>query len=206
MRSIIFYFILFFSIGVLHSQTSTENYVKTIKHKIPDNTSFRDVSPNNTVVVDITYFDGLGRAKQQIAHRQSGTGGDMVTHIAYDGLGRQTMQYLPYERSAHSSLPFDVNAEYNTLAFYNTSYYQNTQNPYSQTEYEDSPLNRVLRQAAPGNEWAMDSGKEIKMEYQTNNASEVLNFMVTDPTSSPTLTLSNENSGRYPALYNHHQR
>lgn len=179
-------------------QTQTENYIKTIKHKEPGNGFYRDISPDNTVEVDIIYYDGLGRPKQHIAHRQSGTGGDLVTHMEYDGLGRQVKQYLPFERNAHSSLPFDENAEFNTLAFYNTSYFQNTQNPYSQTAFENSPLNRVLKQAAPGNEWEMDSGKEIKMEYRTNNNGEVWHFMVNNP-SSPSLELSSSNNGRYPA-------
>ena len=43
---------------------------------------------------------------------------------------------------------------------------------------ESSPLNRVFKQAAPGDVWAMGNGKEIKFEYQTNIENEVKFFKV----------------------------
>jgi hypothetical protein len=43
---------------------------------------------------------------------------------------------------------------------------------------ENSPLNRVLKQAAPGTDWAVGTGHEIKLDYQTNTAVEVNRFDV----------------------------
>jgi len=120
----------------------------------------------------ITYFDGLGRPVQKIANRQSSFGKDIITHIGYDGLGRQVEDYLPYEASS-KNMAFETNAKDNTAAFYNTEKYDNTSNPYSKKELEPSPLNRVLKQAAPGSSWAMGNGHEIKMEYQSNLENEV---------------------------------
>ncbi|WP_154662271.1 DUF6443 domain-containing protein [Vaginella massiliensis] len=76
-----------------------------------------------------------------------------------------------------------------------SAYGPEASNAYSQKEYENSPLNRVLKQAAPGNSWKLGSGHEIKFDYQTNTASEVLKFGVSNPTTTPTLTLS----GKYAA-------
>src|SRR5690606_39135468 len=52
-----------------------------------------------------------------------------------------------------------------------------TINPYSEKVFEDSPLNRVVEQAAPGSVWAVGSGHTIKLEYKTNT------FEPTNPTN-----------------------
>ena len=76
-------------------QSTDQNYVKTTTYKEPTTTS----SPNpdvNVANVQVSYFDGLGRPIQQVAHKQSNTGKDIITHIEYDANGRQSKQYLPY--------------------------------------------------------------------------------------------------------------
>src|SRR5690606_28434491 len=85
-------------------------------------------------------------------------------------------------------------------------------NPYTQTVYEASPLNRVLSQAAPGEDWKQGNGHEINYSYQTNTATEVKLFTVTTTaeqfigsngektvTYRPELNISTTNSGYYEA-------
>jgi hypothetical protein len=70
------------------AQTQTENYIKTTTYKTP--TAISITTPDITQVnQNITYFDGLGRPVQQIAHQQSGSGKDIVTPMEYDDFGRQ---------------------------------------------------------------------------------------------------------------------
>ena len=64
------------------------------------------------------------------------------------------------------------------MSFYNTSSFENTANPFSEKVLESSPLSRVLKQAAPGNDWAVGQGHEIKRDYQTNITGEVKRFDV----------------------------
>jgi RHS repeat-associated protein len=159
-------------------QTQTENYIKTKTYKVPTTTSI--ATPTITQAnQNVTYFDGLGRPIQQVAHQQSGTGEDLVTPIAYDGFGRQDKDYLPYVPTTSASLDYKPSALTEVNTFYNTVAYENTTNPYSQKLFEASPLNRVLKQAAPGNDWALGKGHEIKLDYQTNTASEVKLFSAT---------------------------
>jgi len=150
---------------------SDYNYIITKTYK-EASASAIDSPSLQQAQTSITYFDGLGRPMQKIANRQSSNGKDIITHIAYDNLGRQVQEFLPYASSS-TNMAFDSSANGNTSAFYNTANYDNTSNPYSQKELESSPLNRVLRQAAPGTSWAMGSGHEIKLEYQTNTENEV---------------------------------
>jgi hypothetical protein len=52
--------------------------------------------------------------------------------------------------------------------------FETTSNPYSESKFEPSPLNRMLKQAAPGNAWVMEAGKEVRTDYQTNTAADAV--------------------------------
>ncbi len=161
--------------GALANPSQDMNYIITRAYQQATSTPFLAPSPEQAQV-QITYFDGLGRPMQQIANQQSATGKDIVTPIEYDAYGRQTKDYLPFAGSSRN-MAYDSNAIGGNLSFY-SGLYPNTQNPFSEKVLENSPLNRVLKQAAPGNDWAVGQGHEIKLDYQTNTASEVKRFDV----------------------------
>ena len=164
----------------LTAQNQDQNYIKTTVYKQP----YTDVNslPSNPTLqqatVQIGYYDGLGRPLQNVAVGQSHSGNDIVTPIAYDAFGRQDKEYLPYATGTMSG-NYYPEALTDVLGFYNNATYDNTQNPYSQKLIENSPLDRVLKQAAPGNDWALGGGHEIKFGYDTNVANEVRLFQVT---------------------------
>jgi len=110
---------------------------------------------------------------------------DIVTHIAYDAIGRQSKTYLPYATTGAGSLNYRSDALTNTNTYYKTKYASdidsNTPNPFSEIEYEASPLNRVLQQGAPGKDWSLNSGHTVKFDYQTNKVNEVKNYGVNFP-------------------------
>ncbi len=169
------------------SQTTSENYI--IK-KVYKSETTTPVAPQSTENVDasITYFDGLGRPKQQIAVGKSGTGTNMVTPMVYDGFGRSYREYLSAPTS-NSSFDYVPNAE-NVVKDYSI---YNGQLPYSEKLFDNSPLNRVVKQSAPGTSWTMGSNHEIKLNYQTNKVSEVEMFKVN-------LTASTDGSFFNPSL------
>ena len=149
---------------------------------------------NYTTVTDenkiksITYFDGLGRKNQTRAIKQSPLEKDIVSHYAYDALGRQVKAFMPFTSSNNNGV-FETGAENKTIAYYNTPKYNNTTNPFSENQYDNSPLNRVLKQAAPGHAWRMGGGHETKIAYQTNVSNEVKHFKATLSSDfTPTLT------------------
>jgi RHS repeat-associated protein len=107
---------------------------------------------------------------------------DIVTHIEYDEFGRQTKDYLPYAFTNTGNEFLKITALADTKAFYSSAKYENTANPFSEKQIEASPLNRVLQQAAPGNDWAITKTPEnrtIKMDYQSNASNEVKLYSVT---------------------------
>ncbi len=168
------------------SQTDTENYVKTTTYKVETSGSISNPMPSQAAV-EITYFDGLGRPKQKIAYKQAGDGGDLVTTFAYDGFGRQPLEFLPYGRTSATLNYIEDTNNAALLSFYGTPEFQSTSNPWSQKVFEDSPFNRVMEQAAPGSFWEISGGHTVKSSYETNSATEVHHFSVAYSGGTPVL-------------------
>ncbi|WP_440067155.1 DUF6443 domain-containing protein [Tenacibaculum discolor] len=178
---------------------SDENYVFTRTYQ-EAMLSPLGITQNKEVLEEITYFDGLGRAKQSIGIKQSPNKNDVVTHIEYDEFGRKTKEYLPYAEASKSGKIFTGDIANATQTYYQQKYADDFAgvslpeevNAYSEKQFDNSPLNRVLQQAAPGKDWKLGSGHEIKFDYQTNISGEVKLFGVTttfaDNTYAPTLT------------------
>jgi RHS repeat-associated protein len=163
-------------------QSQDQNHIRTTTYKVATGSSMPNPSAGQAAV-QVSYFDGLGRPLQQVAHKQASNGGDIITPMAYDNFGRQVKEYLPYVRTS-ASKDYDTGGLTAVGTFYATNNAQNTGNPsfattqypWSQKELESSPLNRVLKQAAPGDVWYLGSTKEIKFDYQANVANEVRYF------------------------------
>lgn len=197
MKKIIYalYLLPFLGIG----QTITQNYIKTLTYKEATTTS--DAAKAR---INVTYFDGLGRPVQQVAGKMSGTGKDLITPIAYDGFGRQIKEYLPYQATT-ADLSFDAAAQTNVLTFYNTLAFSNTPNPYSEKFLEASPLNRVVKQGAPGTPWlgnaADNNDHTVKYAYLSNADNEVkkLKATATWDAVNKVYNISIIDSGTYPA-------
>ncbi|OHT43947.1 DUF6443 domain-containing protein [Flavobacterium tructae] len=150
---------------------SDDNFVYTLAPKKPVKAAKLNTLTKDELSQNVTYFDGLGRPIQTIAISQGTAGKDIITAMEYDGFGRQAKEYLPYEAAnGSSSYPrIDATTAITTLnGIYGTSKYDNTANPFSEKSFERSPLNRVVKQAAPGTSWALGSGHEIKLDYGTN--------------------------------------
>ncbi|UEQ78617.1 DUF6443 domain-containing protein [Chryseobacterium arthrosphaerae] len=158
--------ILLFATGMLHAQSNTENYISTRTYLEPTTSSNPSVKNAETV----QYFDGLGRPKQGIAVKASPTGKDIVSYIEYDATGRQTKSYLPIPQSGTQ------NGLIYTSPLGNASSVYGSEKVYSESILDYSPLNRVLQQTSIGTEW---NTKPVVLEYDTNVANEVYQYVVT---------------------------
>ncbi|MFL9845533.1 DUF6443 domain-containing protein [Flavobacterium rhizosphaerae] len=164
MKKLLYTFLLY--PVLLLGQTPTQNYVKTLVYH-SESASSNPSKANASV----TYYDGLGRPIQQVANKQSGTGKDIITHIEYDAFGRQSRDYLPFVASTED-MTFNSSAQANAVSFYSTSAFQNTTNPYSEKFFDASPINRVMKQSAPGTPWLgnadNDNDHTVKHAYLSN--------------------------------------
>ncbi|NML40137.1 hypothetical protein HHL17_23260, partial [Chitinophaga sp. G-6-1-13] len=144
------------------------NYIRTWEPSKPLTDPAAVVAQGNPIadVKQATqYFDGLGRPLQTVAKGMGGTGNDMVTPVIYDAFGREQFKYLPYIHAAADG-KFKTTAFNDQDQFYrNSGKYPNERIFYSKTEFEASPLNRVLKTYVPGNSWAT---KPVTLQYLVN--------------------------------------
>lgn len=151
---------------------SNSNYIRT-----------RSYTGDQTMT-SYEFFDGLGRLIQT---QQSSGGSDaIVQHTFYDEMGREEVVTNPIETSTNlnylsvSNLmgsgwePGDAISTTGAAQF---SYFDtqvgssDAQYSYSQTAYEASPLDRVIKQAAPGDTYKLSDSRTVDFEYGLNTPS-----------------------------------
>ncbi|MEP2512455.1 MAG: DUF6443 domain-containing protein, partial [Reichenbachiella sp.] len=130
----------------------------------------------DTTLVSQAYFDGLGRTLQTVTKSASPTQNDLTQINVYDQYGRQQKQYMPYATSTMATHQFNISK----LLTEQAAFYNNVNDdiadsnvPFSEVIFEDSPLQRITEAAAPGDSWKIGSGHTVKYAYRTNVANEV---------------------------------
>ena len=175
-----------------------ENFIHTTTPTIAYTSLPEDGSQS---IEQVSYFDGLGRPIQSVQIGTSPSGKDIIQHITYDDLGRETRKYLPYV-SEIAGGAFRSDAETRQLEFYKGMLSTSTKvaistNPWADIEFEKSPLNRVLEQGAPGEGWQVKTdgnGNTVRFAYETNTSNEVIHFEV--GTSNQLVKTGTYNEGR----------
>lgn len=139
------------------------NYIRTWEPSMPS-TDAAVITAGTRTTAEVKqatqYFDGLGKLAQSVTKGVSGTGKDLVSPVLYDAFDREVLKYLPY--APQSGNTSDGKFKSAPFAAQQTFYQNTTLLPgiagekvfYARTDYEASPLNRELRQYAPGNSWA----------------------------------------------------
>jgi len=181
------------------------NYVYTRAYQVEGATESNDIpffDASDNLIQSISYIDGMGRLSQQIAIDQSPNKNDIITHAEYDGFGRSQKQYLPYAATDDQLAQFRLDAKIKTFEHYDTDKYDNTANPFSETLFEVSHLNRPKKQAAPGEDWAMGNGHEIETQYMTNTLTDIVkqyevSLSFANNKYTPSLVLRSDNGGNY---------
>lgn len=167
---------------IVNNQSPLVNYVRERDGmgRITDTIQFAAASYLD--VKEMTHFvDGLGRPIQTI-QRQATPGSspvDIVSPVVYDPFGREVYKYLPYAANTANSSTGGLKVDPFTdqQNFYQNTYpteqpaYAGEQVYYGQSNFEASPLNRILKTLAPGNSWA-GIGNGVSMQYLVNGAAD----------------------------------
>lgn len=151
------------------SLTNTENYTYSRTYLEPVTSEQTGAKQMQTV----QYFDGLGRNIQNISVKGSPTGKDVVVPVSYDHLGKPSKSYLPLPVDSQNGAYMPNVGENSVNTYYNVS------NAFSEVAYENSPLGRIEKNAAPGTEWQLSGGHTQKAEFLSNSANEVKRFKAT---------------------------
>ncbi|MEO9853674.1 MAG: DUF6443 domain-containing protein [Reichenbachiella sp.] len=176
---------------VLITPTVATDYNQVKTYAVVDEglSQFSDLNaPNENKFRERTqYLDGLGRPVQSVIKKGSPGSFDVVQPIEYDHLGRAKKSHLPYaldpaklggspvsDGSFKPGMLADQNTYYDGIFNGNSGDYA-----FSETEIENSPLNRSLKTYAPGAAWAKDNGdKPVAFSYRDNNLNEVILFEI----------------------------
>ncbi|XJR86646.1 DUF6443 domain-containing protein [Elizabethkingia anophelis] len=145
-----------------------ENYIYSRTYLAPRSSS----DPAAPQQQSISYFDGLGRPKQELSIKSTPNGNDLVTDIPYDSFGRQVQSWLPVPMGSQNG---NIQSGVQAAARNHYKKADGSTDPlaYGEKTLENSPLDRVLAQAAPGSDW---DGKKVQYQYQANADGEVYRY------------------------------
>lgn len=164
----------------LHSDRVKHNYIMTHTYTQAN---------GSDSLVNIDYFDGLGRLSNSVRVGASPSGLDIVTRQDYDNFGRRSREWLP-RVSGYSNGKYLTPKEFESLF---SVIYNHDTHPYSMPVYEPSPLNRIVEQYGPGQDW-YSKGASVSTAYKANVAGNaVLNcklYVVGGTSQNPTLLQS----------------
>lgn len=165
------YFLI--SVASLHAQTPGKTYIQTRTYLEPVSAT----NSNAKQIREIKYLDGLARVKQIVSVKASPGNNDVVAKVEYDGFGNQLKNYLPIPQDGTSNGNFYDNP----LTYASNINIYGNEKIYSESKYENSPLNRIQQTTNPGISWA---DKPIKYIYETNSVGEVNKYVASVNISS----------------------
>lgn len=168
--------IFLFTLLVFYSSSLQSQNVSLLSHDRNYTLSIRPlnaaISLSGNEPYSIQYYDGLGRPNQTILYRTSpDISKSIVSLTEYRDLSSVDKQWLPM------ALPNGtLMGKYRDTTVVKTSddtTYNGDTKPYARSFYDNSPLNRVVRQDGPGEEW-YNNGKHIEIHRYTNNSTALL--------------------------------
>ncbi|MEO0582022.1 MAG: DUF6443 domain-containing protein [Bacteroidota bacterium] len=158
MKSFITFFILLgcISWGWGQSVPTNKNYIQstTARVEVQTQAAFNALSTKEDKQVQVQYFDELGRPIQGFDWKSAPNGEDIIQVQTYDNLGRTPTQYLPFVKSQNATFIDPTTALTDQANFYLPNA-DHASDPFPQavSQFEASPLSRVIEQGAPGQTW-----------------------------------------------------
>ncbi|MCD8078858.1 MAG: DUF6443 domain-containing protein [Bacteroides sp.] len=147
----------------ISAQSQKDVYITTIIPK-EEVTWIGNISDNN-ILVETQYHDGLGRPVQVVQRGISPEKKDVIRGTTYDAYGRE-YKFIPpaVVKTGGAQIPES------TLQNYAMSTYGDS-SPVAEFFYDDSPLNRPIKESRPGSAWK-NADKAIRTEYLTNSTTD----------------------------------
>ncbi len=157
-----------------------QNYVRQQKVSVAGLTDPTqvDLLSSSSKHEGFSYMDGIGRTIQQVSKQGSPAQKDIVGFAAFDGVGRNATQYLPYVTSQNDGT-FKPNFLTDQQAFYSNGTADKITDspyPYAITVFEQSPLSRTVEQGMPGQDWQPGNNHTVRNLFTQNVANEVRQF------------------------------
>jgi hypothetical protein len=170
----------------------------------------------------INYFDSAGRLSQTVAVQASPAGNDIIQYFEYGNYNRQSKNYMPAVVDTGEVGSFRENAIDLIKGFYDTNNdgIANTDFPFSEVVYDNTPYERVMEKGHVGESWQIvkdpegksnGTGNTIKKSHRFTNVSDLsVRKWASNGTSSGTyatgelykVTVENEDGKTYSSYVN----
>ncbi len=163
----------------VRTQSQGENYIyTTVPHEAVQTISDLDLLPQSQKTSSISYFDGLGRSKQEISQGLSPKGKDIVKPIVYDSNGNRLKDYLAFATNGSAgNLVSSVLGRQEV--FYNSAHrVSHTQYAFSEVKLDNSPIRRVVEKSSPGTQWNINDGHTANSNVVINTADEIIHWSI----------------------------
>src|SRR5579871_2123161 len=158
-----------------------------LKPGVADSTTASGLSSTADVHQSSQYFDGVGKLLQTVTMQGTPLQKDMVSFNVYDQFSRETEKFLPYVATT-------TDGNYKPSFFqdqgtFNAAQYPGEVSYYSQSNIENSSLNRVLNSYPQGSSW-VGSLRGTTDQYLLNAATDSVRIwtIASTPGSLPTTT------------------
>ncbi len=143
-----------------------KNYKVTLTPTVPmehtDNLSDRNA------LRTVRYYDGWGRPQQIVQKGITPSGGDLVSLVEYDWMGRDSRQWLPIPSPGNNGdFALEEELKEESHSFYNDAH------PFSEPVYESSFRSRIMASYGPGNDWRQND-KKVQLDYVSNTSQGIL--------------------------------
>lgn len=158
------------------------NYIETITPLISTSTS---TLLNNPFKARhrVNYYDGMGRPEQTVDYGVTSDLNDAVGYLEYDGLGRESKNWLPVKIENHGAYMALKDLKTTSSILYQDSH------AYDMNMYEPSPLSRIVERYGAGEAWQL-SGHSVKTGYHINEKADSCKYFVVEGSrSAPELSL-----------------
>ena len=183
---------LFYILPECFSQTASKNYITTYHPQIAvtNEWAVSGLSKENGQK-SIKYVDGIGRTDQVIQVAGSPLGYDLVKPVSYDAFGHELRKFLPNTLNTANNGTYVVNDSLGQSSYFTGLYgASDGPNAFAKTEFEPSPLNRVLKQGAPGLAWQPNTvaanDHSVKFDYSSNIATDSVRLWTINSSNTPT--------------------
>ena len=133
----------------------------------------------NGGTLSATYYDGLGRIREEVHTGITPKKNDIITFHEYNSLERKAWQGIPVATSS-AGTGCKTKDKYLEAAMQTTG----DNHPYTQYSYERATLGRMAAVTGPGDTWH-EAGKAVRYAYMTNSGNiDTLRCLLHDITES----------------------
>jgi hypothetical protein len=154
--------VLFFMLT--YGQSFDYGYKQTIVPQVEvSDESLLSVNPSYSTK---TFFNGLGQKKQEIYIGQSANARDIIKFYEYDSFGRLSKDYLPYEGESQEQIIANPILEQSEF-YLSAPRVAHSNYPFSEVEFDGSPLNIKEEIGSPGSWWQLDENS-VHINFDVN--------------------------------------